>query len=280
MPIRRVLFLGDVCSEAGRNAVRNALPKLREEKGASVAIVNVENAAGGYGVTPRLAEEILRAGADCMTTGDHAFDRKEAWVYFQEQPRLLRPLNYPPEVPGSGHIVIGRDGFRLRVISLLGRVFLKTVDCPFRTVTRLLEDKGGDAEATVVDFHAEATAEKKAMGWFLDGKVAAVLGTHTHVQTADERILPQGTAYITDVGMCGAFDSVLGMKQEQSLRRLLEQVPLRLHPATENVRLNGVVVDIDQETGRAVGIERFDTKAPAEPPAAEPEPEGEQAEAD
>jgi metallophosphoesterase (TIGR00282 family) len=280
MPTRRVLFLGDVCSEAGRNAVRTALPKLREEKGASVAVVNVENAAGGYGITPRLGEEILRAGADCMTTGDHAFDRKEAWVYFREQPKLLRPLNFPPDVPGSGYIVISKNGFRLRVINLLGRVFLKTVDCPFRTVTHLLDEETGDGAATVVDFHAEATAEKKAMGWFLDGRVSAVLGTHTHVQTADERILPQGTAYITDVGMCGAFDSVLGMKQEQSLRRLLEQVPLRLYPATENVRLNGVVVEIDETTGRAVGIERFDLEVRAEPAAAESSPDEEQPEAD
>ena len=275
MDSRRILFLGDVCSEAGRDAVRRELPALKEDKRADVVLVNVENVAGGYGISPRIADELLAAGIDCMTTGDHAFDRKDSWDYYRGQERILRPLNYPAGAPGRGAAVYEKDGFKFAVVSLLGRVFMKPLDCPFQRVESVLRDLRQETRTIIVDMHAEATAEKQALGWFLDGGVSAVLGSHTHVQTADERILPGGTAYITDVGMCGAFDSVLGMKTEDSLLRLREMLPYRLHPASGDVRLNGVVVEVEPESGKAVSIERF--SIPIEPPE-EPEPEQVEAE--
>ncbi len=262
---RRVLFLGDVCSEAGRKAVRHALPQLQEKTEPDFIIVNVENAAGGYGITPRLAEEILKSGVDCMTTGDHAFDRKEAWDCFVSQPKLLRPLNFPDPVPGKGQAVFEKNGFCIGVINLMGRAFMKPLDCPFQRVSQVVEQLRRKTPVVIVDFHAEATAEKQAMGWYLDGRVSAVLGTHTHVQTADERISPQGTAYISDVGMCGAFDSILGMSKDDSLRRILEMVPVRLHPATRDLRINAVLLEIDESSGRALSIERLNSVAEEEP---------------
>jgi len=258
MPIKRVLFLGDVCAEPGRQGLRQLLPRLKQELRTDFCIVNGENAAGGFGITPRLAQELFSFGADCITTGDHSFDRKEVWEYLDTEPRILRPLNYPLPAPGRGWAVYqfpGPDG-QLAVINLLGRVFMKPVDCPFQRVNAILEQLNAASRIIIVDFHAEATAEKQAMGWFLDGRVSAVFGTHTHIQTADERILPQGTAYITDVGMCGAFDSILGMRKDLSLRRLLEMVPVRLQPASDDIRINGVIVEIESETGRALRVER------------------------
>jgi len=263
MPGRRILFLGDVCSEPGRKAVENALPGLRDNYCPDFIIVNVENVAGGYGVTPKLADEMLAAGIDCLTTGDHAFDRKEAWEYFTAQPRLLRPLNFPAVAPGRGDAVFERDGFRVAVINIQGRVFMKPLDCPFRRIESALKALRGSTPLVVVDFHAEATAEKQAMARFLDGSVSAVLGTHTHVQTADEHILPGGTAYITDAGMCGSFDSILGMNAEDALTRVIDQLPVRLRPAHDSLRVNGVLVVADQDTGRAVSIRRIDV--PVEP---------------
>ncbi len=261
MPTRRVLFLGDVCSEAGRKAVKQALPELKKRTRADFTIINAENAAGGYGITPRLAEGALDTGSDCLTTGDHVFDRKEAWEYLDEQPKLLRPLNYPVGAPGRGYALFEKEGFRIGVINLLGRVFMKPLDCPFQRVLPAVEELRRQTPVVLVDFHAEATAEKRGMGWFLDGKVSAVVGTHTHVQTADEQLLPGGTAYITDVGMCGAFDSILGMKKDLSLRRMLEGVPVRLHPAVADLRVNGVIIEIDEATGKALSIERVDQVA-------------------
>jgi len=257
MATRRILLLGDVCSGAGREAVRQELARLRRGHGADFVIVNVENVAGGYGVTPRLADALLGAGADCLTTGDHAFDRKDAWRYYDTQPAILRPLNYPPGVPGRGYAVFERAGFRVAVVNLVGRVFMKPLDCPFQRAAPVVDELRRQLKVVVVDFHAEATAEKQAMGWFLDGRVSALLGTHTHVQTADEHVLPGGTAYITDVGMCGAFDSVLGMEKDLSVRRQVEQVPVRLLPARSDPRINGVLVDVDDESGRALAIERL-----------------------
>ncbi len=275
----RVLVLGDVCAEPGRRAVVAGLPRLRQTLGASFVIVNAENAAGGYGITPKLAEELLAAGADCLTTGDHAFDRKEAWDYLASERRILRPLNYPPDVPGRGFAIyelrptlanraeglgpepvgtVASDGgVRVAVVSLAGRVFMRPIDCPFRRAMPVVNDLVRETPIIIVDVHAEATAEKQAMGWFLDGKVSAVVGTHTHVQTADERILPGGTAYLTDVGMCGSFDSVLGMNKELSIRRMIDMVPLRLAPGQADLRLCGVVIDIEAATGRALRIERL-----------------------
>jgi 2',3'-cyclic-nucleotide 2'-phosphodiesterase len=283
----RVLVLGDVCAEPGRRAVTLALPGLREKLGIDFVIANGENVAGGYGVTPKLAEELFRAGVDCLTTGDHVFDRKEAWEYVAGERRVLRPLNYPPDAPGRGFAIynlrlpiadrtdshtpdqteqskiedrtssMDDGGVKIAVVNLAGRVFMKPLDCPFRRAMPVVNDIVRETPIVIVDMHAEATAEKQAMGWFLDGKVSAVLGTHTHVQTADEKVLPGGTAYLTDVGMCGSFDSVLGMNKELSIRRLIDMVPLRLLPGRDDLRLNGAVVDIEVATGRALGIERL-----------------------
>ncbi len=256
MPIKRVLFLGDACSAAGREAVKHGLIQLQRSSSYDFIIVNVENAAGGYGITSKLGEEILRDGVDCMTTGDHAYDRKESWDYYNTQPKLLRPLNFPLGAPGRGYAVFEKNGFRIGVVNLLGRVFMKPLDCPFHRVSGVVDELRRETATIIVDFHAEATAEKEAMGWYLDGRVSAVLGTHTHVQTADEHVLPEGTAYISDVGMCGAFDSVLGMGKDRALQRIIEMLPVRLHPGTCDPRINGVVVEVDSSTGKALSIER------------------------
>jgi metallophosphoesterase (TIGR00282 family) len=282
----RVLFLGDVCAEPGRKAVEQALPGLRERAGAGFIVVNAENTAAGYGITPKIAESLLAAGVDCITAGDHIYDRKEVWEFLGMERRLLRPLNYPPQAPGRGYGIydlrVTNDDSRtadraavavpvkVAVVSLLGRVFLKPLDCPFRRVMPALDEIRRETPVIIVDMHAEATAEKQAMGWFLDGRVSAVLGSHTHVQTADETVLPGGTAYLTDVGMCGSFDSVLGMNKELSLRRMIEMVPVRLHPATGDIRLSGAVVDIEVATGRALAITRF-SEPVAEPNQTVPE---------
>jgi metallophosphoesterase (TIGR00282 family) len=266
----RVLFLGDVCAEPGRKAVEQELAGLRQRLGADFVIVNGENAAAGYGITPKLADGLLKAGVGCITTGDHAYDRKEVWEYLGTEPRILRPLNFPPQAPGRGSGIFecrlasaeGTEGtketkVKVAVINLQGRVFMKPLDCPFRRVLPVLDEIRRETQVVFVDIHAEATAEKQGMGWFLDGRVSAVLGSHTHVQTADEAILAGGTAFISDVGMCGSFDSVLGMSKDLSLRRMVEMVPVRLHPATGDVRLNGVWVDVEISSGRALAIGRL-----------------------
>ncbi len=255
----KVILLGDVCGEAGRTAIKHLLPLLRQELTPDFVIVNGENAAGGYGITPRLAEELLTAGADCITTGDHAFDRHEVWEYLSTEPRILRPLNFPPQAPGRGWAIYQPSHLAcpIAVVNLVGRVFMKPVDCPFQRVQAALAEIATVTPLVVVDFHAEATAEKQAMAHFLDGRVAAVIGTHTHIQTADEQILAGGTAYITDAGMCGAFDSILGMRKDLSLRRMIEQVPVRLYPATEDIRINGVLIEINRETGHAEKVVRL-----------------------
>jgi metallophosphoesterase (TIGR00282 family) len=266
----RVLFLGDVCAEPGRKAVELELAGLRQRLGADFVIANGENAAAGYGITPKLADGLLQAGVGCITTGDHAYDRKEVWEYLGTEPRIIRPLNFPPQAPGRGYGIYecglasaqgtqGTEGTKAKVavVNLQGRVFMKPLDCPFRTALAALEEIRRETQVVIVDIHAEATAEKQAMGWFLDGRVSALLGSHTHVQTADEMIMAGGTAYISDVGMCGSFDSVLGMNKDQSLRRMIEQVPVRLNPATGDLRLNGVLVDVEPASGRALAIGRL-----------------------
>ncbi|MGQ9678835.1 MAG: TIGR00282 family metallophosphoesterase [bacterium] len=255
----RILLLGDVCGEPGRWAVSSFLPILRPELNPDFVIVNAENAAGGYGITHRLAEELFSAGADCLTTGDHAFDRKESWDFLSTEPRVLRPLNLPSGAPGRGWGIYHLPGRStpIVVINLIGRVFMKPADCPFLRVKQVLSEIAPHHPITIVDFHAEATAEKQGMGYFLDGLVSAVIGTHTHIQTADEHILPQGTAFIADVGMCGAFDSILGMEKASALRRLVELVPVRLQPATADIRINGVIIEVDEESGRAQKITRL-----------------------
>jgi 2',3'-cyclic-nucleotide 2'-phosphodiesterase len=262
--VLRVLFLGDICAEPGRKAVEQELAGLRQRLGVDFIIANGENTAGGYGITPVIADALLKAGVGCITTGDHAYDRKEVWEYLGTEPRILRPLNFPPQAPGKGYGVYecrtmngDGPGVKVAVLNLQGRVFMKALDCPFRTMLPVLDEIRRETQVVFVDIHAEATAEKQAMGWFLDGRVSAVLGSHTHVQTADEKILAGGTAYLTDAGMCGSFDSVLGMGKDLSLRRMVEMVPVRLHPATGDLRINGVWVDVEPASGRALAIGRL-----------------------
>lgn len=257
MPAKRILFLGEICADKARQAIIRNLGKLKEQYGVSFVIANGENVAGGYGITPKLADDLFKTGIDCITTGDHFLDRREAEGLFETELKILRPLNYPDKVCGRGYGIYEFDDCYIGVINLVGRVFLKPTDCPFQKAENTVDLMKPITSTIIVDFHAEATAEKVAMGWFLDGKVAAVLGTHTHVQTADERILPGGTAYITDVGMCGSFASVIGMRIDLSLKRILYSVPTRLHPAKADIHICAVLLEVDTETGKALTIQRI-----------------------
>ena len=253
----KILFIGDIVAKPGREIIRRAVPLLIERHGIDIAVANVENAAGGRGVTREVAEAILSAGIDVMTTGNHVWDKKEALDYIRVEPRLVRPANFPAGVPGRGrYITRTKRGEPVAVINVMGRVFMNPLDNPFSVVREEIEAVRSVARVILVDFHAEATSEKLAMGWHLDGKVTAVVGTHTHVQTADERLLPGGTAYITDVGMTGAHDSVIGVEVRPVLQRFLDGLPARFDTATRNPRLNAVVITADAATGTARGIER------------------------
>jgi metallophosphoesterase (TIGR00282 family) len=253
-----LLFLGDICAKPGRSIILEEIDRVKEKYEADFVIANGENAAGGFGITPAIATELLMK-IDCLTLGDHSLDRKEVGPFLESEPRIIRPLNYPIGVPGRGFQIFeaGNGKMRIAVVNLLGRVFLKPIDCPFQRIREILLPLREKTKIIIVDFHAEATAEKVAMGWFLDGEVSAVIGTHTHIQTADERILPKGTAYITDAGMCGALDSVLGMKVETSIKRILTGISYRLEPATTNLKICGVFLTIDEDTGKATGIKRI-----------------------
>lgn len=253
----KILFIGDIIGKPGRRAVRELLPWIIEERRIDFVIANCENAAAGFGVTGEVVEELYGCHIDILTSGNHIWDKKEIVDFVEGYETLLRPANYPPGAPGRGSVVVATPGgVRIGVINLAGRVFMNPLDCPFRTADREIEKIKNRAQAIVVDMHAEATSEKIAMGWYLSGRVAAVLGTHTHVQTADDRILPGETAYITDVGMTGPFDSVIGIKKEVILQRFLLQIPNKFDVAKGDVRLQGVTVEIDPD-GRAVGIERI-----------------------
>lgn len=241
----------------------NLLPTLRERYRVEICVANCENAAGGFGVTPEITNVLLDLGIDVLTSGNHIWDRREIIDFISTEPRLLRPSNYPQELPGRGVAVIpSREGHQVAVVNLSGRVFLDPLDCPFRAVDREIGALRGVASLVLVDFHAEATSEKIAMGWYLDGRVAAVIGSHTHVQTADETILPQGTAYITDLGMTGPTNSVIGMDKDVIIERFLSGVPRRFEPAKGNAALSGVIVDADPETGLASAIERIHIVSP------------------
>jgi 2',3'-cyclic-nucleotide 2'-phosphodiesterase len=254
-----LLFIGDVNGRAGRSLVREHLDRLVDRERIDYAVANVENAADGFGITPPLAAELEGHGLHVMTSGNHIWDKTEILPFLEEHPTLLRPHNYPEGAPGRGlHVGATAAGTPVAVINLMGRVFMGALDCPFRTADRLLRELEGRSRVIVVDFHAEATSEKMALGWYLDGRVSAVIGTHTHVQTADERILPGGTAVITDVGMTGSRDSVIGVEKELAIRRFLHQMPVRFACAKRNPRLCAAVVDIDEGTGRARGIRRLD----------------------
>ncbi|MDZ4288506.1 MAG: TIGR00282 family metallophosphoesterase [Prosthecobacter sp.] len=254
----RILFLGDVVGEPGRKGVITLLPLLKEELAVDFIIVNGENAAGGRGITPKIAISLMRAGAAVITTGDHIWDQKEIVPFLAEEPRVLRPLNYPEGAPGSGFIVLESKKCKVAVINLQGRTFMgQILENPFPAVLRCVEEIQKETPVIFVDFHAEATSEKVAMGWHLDGKVSAVVGTHTHVPTADERVLPKGTAFQSDAGMCGPIDSVIGSQIEPVLERFQTMMPTRFGVGRGAVRVNGALVTIDPATGRALAIERI-----------------------
>jgi hypothetical protein len=253
----RLLFVGDIVGKPGREIFRRAMPWLRNRHDPDLVIVNVENAAGGSGVTRETAEEILAAGAEVLTSGNHIWDKKEALAYIDEEPRLLRPINYPAVAPGRGMAVVtARNAVKVAVINAMGRVHMVPLDNPFAVLDRAIAEAHRVTSVVFVDFHAEATSEKIALGWHLDGRVTAVVGTHTHVQTADEQVLPGGTAYLTDAGMTGPHDSVIGVDKAAALSRFLTGMPSRFETATGRPRLNGVVVDCDPGTGRATRIAR------------------------
>jgi len=254
----RILFVGDVVGAPGRRIVRKHLKGLIREVGAELTIVNGENAAGGAGLTAPTAEELLGAGAQVITTGNHVWDKRDVVAVLERDPRVLRPANYPEGSPGRGVALVDVGGTRVAVVNLMGRVFMPLTDDPFRAADRILADLRGEARVVVVDFHAEATSEKSAMGWALDGRVSAVLGTHTHVATADARILPGGTAFITDVGMTGPFDSVIGVKKEQAIERFRTSRSIPYETAEHDVRLAAVTVDVDPASGRATAITRVE----------------------
>jgi len=258
-----VLCVGDVFGEPGRRAIETLLPKLKKRYEVDVAVVNVENAAAGAGVTPANAKAFLEHGADVMTSGNHIWDKKEIIDYIPKENLLLRPANYPPGTPGSGSIVVKAGPHKVAVLNMMGRVFLPLLDCPFRKADEEVPRLRQETPIIVVDMHCEATSESQAMGWYLDGRVSAVVGTHRHVQTADERILPKGTAYITDLGLTGPTDSVIGVDPEIALRRFLTQMPNRFEPAKGPVALHGVVIRIDPETGQGLSIERLRVPLPA-----------------
>ena len=253
----KIMMIGDVYGEPGRAALTKLLPKLRDQHRVDFTVVNVENSAGGFGVTQPIAESVLDLGVDVMTTGNHVWDKKETVSYIVKENRLLRPANYPEGTPGAGYITVKAGPHRVTVVNLMGRVFMNPIDCPFRKVEAILESVGGETPIRLVDFHCEATSESIAMGWWLDGKVSAVVGTHRHVQTADERVLPGGTAYITDLGMTGPTDGVIGVDREQILQRFLYQMPMRFETAKGPAALHGVVITVDPDTGRASAIERL-----------------------
>lgn len=254
-----LLFIGDIVGRPGRDLLRKGLAALASHHNIDLVIANVENAAAGFGVTPDIAHELFEYGVHVMTGGNHTWDKKEIIPYFAKQPRMIRPANFPEGTPGLGRYVArAENGVSVAVINAMGRVFMTPLDDPFRVVLNEIEAvKAAGAQVIFVDFHAEATSEKSAMGWHLDGQVAAVVGTHTHVQTADDRILPKGTAYITDVGMTGPHDSVIGVDRAAIVHRFLSAMPQRFETATENPRLNAVVVRADEATGRAIGITRL-----------------------
>lgn len=254
----RILFLGDIVGEPGRKAVTTLLPILREELKVDFAIVNGENSAGGRGITPKIAISLMRAKADVITTGDHIWDQKEIIPFLQDEPRLLRPMNYPPGAPGNGSLVLQTKKCKVGIINLQGRTFMRdALENPFSTVTQKVEEIRQETPVIFVDFHAEATSEKVAMGWHLDGKVSAVIGTHTHVPTADERVLPKGTAFQSDAGMCGPLNSVIGSQIDPVLQKFHTQLPTKFGVAGGPVKLNGALVTLNPATGLAMSIERI-----------------------
>lgn len=252
----KIMMVGDVVGRAGRRAFTRHTPELKKKYGVDVIVVNGENAAGGKGLTSETLQELYSGGADVVTSGNHIWDKKEVLQFIDREPFLLRPANYPGNAPGHGFCVYPYRAVNIGVLNLSGRTFMNILDCPFQTADHLLSESKNICDITVVDFHAEATSEKAAMGWYLDGRVDCVFGTHTHVQTADERILPDGTAYITDVGMVGAWDSILGVNVEQVLKKFTAGLPTRFEPADGAAVYSAVVVEFDESAHRAQNIKR------------------------
>ncbi len=253
-----LLFIGDVFASPGRSIIAEHLQHIIAAERIDLAVANAENAAGGFGLTPLVAEELFSLGLDVLTSGNHAWDKRELYEYMDRQPRLLRPANYPAGLPGRGLCLVqARDGAVAAVINLQGRTHMPATDCPFRKADELLASLDSSVKIRLVDFHAEITSEKVTMGWYLDGRVSAVLGTHTHIATADTRILPGGTAYQTDVGMTGPYDSVIGIEKDIVIRRFLTSTPVRMEAARGKVELHGVIVRVDDDTGKAVSMRRL-----------------------
>lgn len=254
----RCVFLGDIVARPGRTAIVGRLAELRRVFAPDLIVANAENASGGLGLTIKSAREIMAAGVDVLTSGNHIWKHKEITAFIDETPRLLRPANYPPSAPGRGWTLHELpDGTQTAIVNLMGRTFMDPVDCPFRTADRVLQDIPDSVRIRIVDFHAEATSEKIALAYYLDGKVSAVLGTHTHVQTNDARVLAGGAAYITDAGMCGVTDSILGMDSKAIISRFLRRIPVRFEPAQGKATLQGVVFDVDPASGQALSIKPF-----------------------
>lgn len=258
----KVLVLGDVVGKPGRNVIQNEVKSFIKSENVDFCIVNAENAAGGSGITPQIAEDLFASGVNTITMGDHVWKKKNISSYMKDELRILRPANYSPAALGKGSVVVNAGrGISVGVINLLGRVFMKPIDCPFREAMSLVRELTPQTNIIIVDMHAEATSEKVAMGWYLDGRVSVVFGTHTHVPTADETVLPGGTAYITDLGMTGAYKSVLGRKVENVLQTIVTQMPTKLEVAEDDVRACGAIIIIDTETGKADEIKRVVIKA-------------------
>ncbi len=257
----KIFFIGDIVGSPGRMAVRELLPALISRKKIDLVIANCENAAAGFGVTQKVVEELFKCNIDALTSGNHIWNKKEVLDFIGDFERLLRPANYPSGAPGTGTALIPlKTGEYVGILNLAGRIFMNPSDCPFVTAKNKVAELREKTEIIVVDMHAEATSEKRALGWYLDGEVSAVIGTHTHVQTADEEVLPQGTAYISDAGMTGPFDSVIGINKEAIIERFLTQMPNKFDVAKDDIRMQGVVVDIDSISGKAGSIERISVK--------------------
>ncbi len=253
----KLLLIGDVVGKPGRAALLDRLQDLKEQHAIDLTVMNAENVAGGFSITAAIADLLFASGVDVMTSGNHIFDKHEVIEYIQKQPKLLRPANYPPHTPGNGMWVGKVKDVRVAVISLMGRVFMQPSDDPFRIVSELFATLSDEVKVRIVDMHAEATSEKVAMGWYLDGKASVVYGTHTHVQTADERLLHEGTAYITDLGMTGSYGGVIGMKKGDIINRFTSPIHRKPDHSKSEMRICGVVVDVDEQTGRARSIERI-----------------------
>ena len=255
-----ILFIGDIFASAGRGIVAEQLSHLIAGEKIDLVIANAENSAGGFGVTPQIADELFDLGCDVLTTGNHVWDKREIYTYFERQPKLLRPANYSHECPGKGVAVVqARNGVRCAVINLQGRTYMPATDCPFRKADEIIKELDPSIRVRFVDFHAEVTSEKVALGWYLDGRVSAVIGTHTHIPTADTRILPNGTAYQTDAGMTGPYDSIIGVQKDPVLQKFKTSLPAKMEAARGWVELHGVVIEVDESSGRARSIRRIET---------------------